>query len=137
MRAQVVLLQGDEILLARHRKAGKTYWVLPGGAVEDGETPEEAAVREVREETGLEVRIERLLFVDGPRTAGEVVIRRPRHTYLARIVGGELRPVEDPSGGSVEKGHLAGAAWMPFRSAMYDASTQDTLDLVEGALGRG
>lgn len=54
------ILRGDlndsqaEILMVRHRNADHTYWTLPGGSVEAGETPEEGAVREAREETGLE-----------------------------------------------------------------------------------
>ena len=135
MRAQVVLLQSDRILMARHERAGKPYWVLPGGAVEDTEAPEDAAIREVYEETGLEVTLERLLFVDGPRQAGEVVIRHPRYTYLGRIVGGELRRVVDLDGGCEEKGHLSGADWMPFDDPLYDARTRDTLHLVLKALG--
>jgi len=131
---RVVLLQEDSILLARHLRPGCQYWVLPGGAVEPDETPEEAAVREVREETGLEIEIERLLFVDGPRCEGVVVIKRPRYTYLGRIVGGELRRVEDRTGGHAEKGHLTGAEWMPWECVGYDAATNDTLRLVRNAL---
>lgn len=134
MRAQVVLLDADRILLARHQRRGGSYWVLPGGAVEPGETPEEAAVREVLEETGLQIRLERLLFVDGPRQEGEVVIKSPRYTYLGRIVGGELQPVEESVQADEEKGHLSGAAWMPLEAREYDARTRDTLRLVAKAL---
>lgn len=44
-----------KILLVKHKKFGK--WVQPGGHIEHGETPEEAAIREVYEETGLKVKI--------------------------------------------------------------------------------
>jgi ADP-ribose pyrophosphatase YjhB (NUDIX family) len=134
MRAQVVLVQGNRILLARHERYGHSYWVLPGGAVEEGETPEEAAVREVREETALEVRLERLLFVDGPRQDGSIVIKSPRYTFLGQVVGGVLCSQEDRAGGHPEKGFLAGTCWMPFEAEEYDAATRDTLRRVKRVL---
>ena len=91
-------------------------------------------MREVKEETGLQVQLERLLFVDGPRVDGRVVIKRPRYTYLGRIVGGELQSIEDPCDPSGNHGGLAGAAWMPFDGPEYDAATRDTLELVKAAL---
>ncbi len=60
----VALRDSDgRVLLGRHAEHGK--WLLPGGAVEPGETPADAAVREMREETGLIVRLTRLVGVFG------------------------------------------------------------------------
>jgi ADP-ribose pyrophosphatase YjhB (NUDIX family) len=128
-----VLLRDGLILLAKHEREGHGYWVLPGGEVEPSESPEEAAVREVREEAGLEIRIERLLFVDGPRFEPGVIVRRPRHTFLGAIVGGELRSKADLVG-RAEKGCLAGVAWMRLEDDRYDSGTRDTLELVTKAL---
>jgi 8-oxo-dGTP diphosphatase len=111
--------------MVRLERPGRSFWVLPGGAVEEGESPEEAAVREVREETGLAVELERLLFVDGPRIDGEIVIRSPRYTFLGRVVGGELRP--DPS-------EIAAVEWMPLDAVDFDAGTADTMRLVRASL---
>ncbi len=44
-------------LIARHDRRGRLVWSLPKGHVEDGETPEDAAVREVEEETGILGRV--------------------------------------------------------------------------------
>ncbi|MHB1005946.1 MAG: NUDIX domain-containing protein [Chloroflexota bacterium] len=54
-QAGCVVLHGNEVVL-RHTAAG--HWVFPKGHVEPGETDEQAAVREVAEETGLAVRLE-------------------------------------------------------------------------------
>lgn len=127
MRAQVVLVEDGRVLMVRLQRPGKSFWVLPGGAIEKGETPQEAAVREVREETGLEVAIDRLLFVEEPRTVGGVHIRSPRHTFLARKIGGELRPLYD---------EVAEVAWLPPAWEAYDVTTEDTMRRVRGALGQ-
>jgi len=68
VRVSVVIIRGDEILLIRHRRDARFYWVLPGGGLEPGESLTTCAAREVREETGLEVRIPRPLYVGEVRS---------------------------------------------------------------------
>ncbi|MBV9293830.1 MAG: NUDIX domain-containing protein, partial [Frankiales bacterium] len=76
---------GRLLLVQRGRDPGRGRWSLPGGRLERGETPAAAAVREVREETGLDVEVGELLAtVELP--GGYRV-----HDFAATVVGGELR----------------------------------------------
>jgi 8-oxo-dGTP diphosphatase len=82
-RAAVVLLQDDKIALIERHRAGLHYFTCPGGHVEPGEAPEQAAVREAREELGLEVSIQRLL--------AEIWWHdRPQYYYLVEAIGGDF-----------------------------------------------
>lgn len=127
MRAQVVLMEDGRVLMVRLQRPGKSFWVLPGGAIESGETPQEAAIREMREETGLDVAIDRLLFVEEPRTVGDIEIRSPRHTFLVRRIGGDLEPQFD---------EVAEVAWLPPACDAYDVTTEDTMRRVRQALSQ-
>ena len=85
---------GALLLVKRGRPPFEGTYALPGGFVEAGETVEEAAVREVREETGLRTRVVRLLGVYSDPE------RDPRgHTvsavFLLEMTGGRLKGGDD------------------------------------------
>ncbi len=61
-RVCAAIIRDSSILMARHRDAEREYWTLPGGAIEAGETPQQAVVREVLEETGLVASVSRFIF---------------------------------------------------------------------------
>lgn len=87
--ALVFVSEGDRILLVRWRSKGR-FWSLPGGTVETGESIEQAAVREVREETGLEVRIGRVIGVYSRPADGSVAV-----TLEGKVIGGNLKRETD------------------------------------------
>lgn len=87
--ALVFIRQGDAILLVK-QSAGEKYWSLPGGLVELGESVEQAAAREVLEETGLTVRIQRVVGLYSKPVEGSLAI-----TFEATVISGALRPGAD------------------------------------------
>lgn len=92
--AAVVLVENDQVLLVKRKyepKAG--YWSLPAGFVEYDETPEQAAVRETKEETGITTSIHKLLDVTGTcddHNSNIVLV-----IYEVKKLGGILRPGDD------------------------------------------
>ncbi len=60
-RAAILLVQDDKVALIERHRAGLHYFTFPGGHVDEGETPEQAAVRETLEELGLDVALKGLV----------------------------------------------------------------------------
>ena len=90
------------MLLVQHEKAGRRYWLLPGGGLERGETVARCAEREVEEETGYRVTPGRLVLVcEAIEPAGRHILNL---VYAGRITGGTLAVGEDDSA-------LRDAAW--------------------------
>jgi 8-oxo-dGTP pyrophosphatase MutT (NUDIX family) len=73
-RACVALFSNDKssILMVKHNEGNRFYWTLPGGAIEPGESAEECATREVKEETGLDIEIKTPLFDDSYMVNGQM-----------------------------------------------------------------
>jgi 8-oxo-dGTP diphosphatase len=63
IRVAGILVKDGKILLVRHEKNGKSYWLLPGGGVDFGESAGEALIREFKEEVGLTVQVGKLVLV--------------------------------------------------------------------------
>ncbi|MFE5319249.1 NUDIX hydrolase [Paenibacillus sp. NPDC056579] len=56
-RSCAAIISNDSVLMVRQTYKGETFWTLPGGRIEQSETPEECAIRETFEETGLEIEL--------------------------------------------------------------------------------
>jgi len=63
IRVGVILVKDGKILLIKHSKGKKSYWLLPGGGVKFGETLTQCACRELMEETNLEIKLCNLLYI--------------------------------------------------------------------------
>jgi 8-oxo-dGTP diphosphatase len=120
----LIFNRGRILLVMRGKEPLKGYWSLPGGALEAGETLEEGICREVREETGLEVKPLGVLEIF------ERIIRDARGApkyhyvlidYVCRVTGGRLRAADDASR----------AAWVARRLLSTYRITEGTLPVIE------
>jgi len=109
-------------LIGRLDRRGRLLWSLPKGHVEPGETREQAAVREVAEETGIDGAIVRPLgSIDFWFVAEGRRIHKTVHHYLMRATGGEL---------SDEDVEVTEVAWVPVREIVGRLAYRDERDLL-------
>ena len=104
---RAVIIRENKILLSHEKAAG--WWLIPGGGLEDGETPEECVVREAEEETGLIVRpIEQFLTIHEYYEE----YRYTSHYYLCEAAGeGQMRLTD------AEKNRGLVPEWLPLQDA--------------------
>lgn len=95
-------------VIARRNRAGRLEWCLPKGHLEGTETAEEAAVREIAEETGIHGAIVQALgTIDYWFTGEDHRVHKVVHHFLLRATGGELTVAGDPDGEAED------VAWVP------------------------
>jgi ADP-ribose pyrophosphatase YjhB (NUDIX family) len=115
----------DEVVLVRRAiEPGYGLWVFPGGYVDRGEPVPAAAVREAREECGLEIRLDALLGVYSYAGRTPIVI-----VYAATWTGGELAPDEE----SLEA-RLFPRREVPWPSLAFTSTRQALEDYFAGRL---
>jgi 8-oxo-dGTP diphosphatase len=84
IRAGIVLIQDGKVALIERHRAGLDYFVFPGGGTNEGETPEQAAIREAMEELGVEVAIKQKI------SEIQFGLKSRQVYFLAEQTGGEF-----------------------------------------------
>ncbi len=105
------IVQGDRVLAAQRAEPPELAggWEFPGGKVEDGETEEQALVRECREELAVEIEV-------GERLGEDVVLHDGRwllRVWAARLVTGMPTAVEHSALRWLSRDELSDVAWLP------------------------
>jgi len=118
----------DLALAARRTRRGQLAWGLAKGAIEHGESDEQAAVREVREETGLDAEVEadlgdiRYFYVwEGVR------VRKRVHFFLMRATGGDVADHDS---------EMEEVRWFSLRTAIKRAAYKGEREVIERAAKR-
>lgn len=116
--ASVLPIKDGKVLLAkRGRDPHKGAYDIIGGFVEADELPEDAAVREAKEEAGLDIKITSLLgtYVDRYGDDGDYTLNLH---YIGEIVGGEMKPMDD----------VAALEWIDIDEVPLNEGFQNTKD---------
>jgi 8-oxo-dGTP diphosphatase len=113
-RYQGAIIRDHHILLLRQTEhaSGRSYWQIPGGGIEPGESEEMCVQREMHEETCLRVQVQRLLL-DEPSTPG--AIYRRWKTYVCHILEGEAQPGCEPEAAYAEAYSFTDVGWFDLR----------------------
>lgn len=126
IRVAAVIVEAGQLLLVRHEKAGQSYWMLPGGGVDYGETLAGALQRELREEIGVGADIGSLLLAND-----SVPPDRHRHIvnlyFRASITSGTPARGTDPRVVAVAFHPLSGLDQLPMRPD-FGATLRGILD---------
>ncbi len=122
IRYQGAIVRDDHMLLIKQteRSTGRSYWVIPGGGIETGETEEACVEREMHEETCLRVHVQSLLL-DEPDVPDGAYQRRK--TYRCCVLSGEASPGYEPEEDAANKYAITDVCWFDLR----DATRWDTL----------
>ena len=120
-RAQALIIEDGRVLLAKHHDLtiDAVYWCMPGGGVEAGESPEQAAIRELKEETNLDIRI--IDQIGELRLPGVTQGYSKGVTFLAEVIGGDMQLGHDPEQVHWEDKYLKEVKWRNIDQELFPA----------------
>jgi 8-oxo-dGTP pyrophosphatase MutT (NUDIX family)/HD superfamily phosphodiesterase len=140
IRYQGAVIRDGHVLLVNHlqQHSGRTFWALPGGGIEPGETEKDCIRRELKEETCLNVKVVSLLL-DQERLPDDNSIYRRRKTFRCEIIDGTPAPGSEPDSYNYS---ITEVAWFDLRNpdtwnpaVKSDPKTVRILDDIKHNLG--
>jgi 8-oxo-dGTP pyrophosphatase MutT (NUDIX family) len=124
----VIDLRDGVAYVAMIATRGRSRWGLPKGAVSAGETSEQAALREVKEETGLDAEVIALLdTIEYFFRAGDTLIKKSVDFYLMHHLGGTMTP---------QLSEVDAVEWVPLSEGIERASFESERKLLSSALAQ-
>ena len=114
-----VVIEDGEVLLID----GGRFWSFPKGHIEDGETPEQTAVREVYEETGIKIAL-----IPGFSSSVPSALKKENRSvtfFLGRCIGEKKEPIA---------AEVKNAAWVPVKQALKRINFEPDLEVLKKAL---
>jgi len=124
-RACAAILDKDKILMVCHQNGSHTYWTLPGGGVDEGETFEQTIIREVKEESGLDVSVSDLLFTEEYEFGKS-------YCYLAHLIGEVTNPTLTflPEEESIFGTMVRSVAWNSLKEKKDDIQVSKVISIL-------
>ena len=112
VRVVAAVIRDNDRILATARGYGeyKGWWEFPGGKIEEGESPEQALIREIREELGVEIEVHDLI---GIIDYDYETFHLHMNCYWATVVRGELQLLEHEAAKWLDASNIESVDWLP------------------------
>jgi len=124
-RSGIILIEDNKLALIERRRSDRHYFSFPGGGIDKGESPQEAAIREAKEELGILVEIKQ-------KVAVVVLWEKTQHYFLAEKIGGEFGTGTGEEFGEYNPRHgTYHPLWMPLADVLtHNVLPRELADLV-------
>ncbi len=134
IRPSTLIIKENKILVLESKYSGREFYLLPGGGIENFETLQETAIRETKEETNLDVKLSKLLYlqewINKSKNKNVIYV-----IFLAEIIKGEETHLNDPR---LEKGHTQGVTWKTVEELeQLIFFPKEALPLIKEGLAKG
>ncbi len=117
IRSGIILIEENNLALIERHRAGLHYFAFPGGGMDEGETPEQAAIREAEEELGIQVKIKQ-------KVSDVFFNEKVQHYFLAERISGEFGTGAGEEYGEYNPAH---GTYLPLWMPLVDVKNNNVL----------